>query len=85
MIYGDSSVGKSAASITQLYPDPLRTRPWQVTSPITARVIETAYHLGHIYEEVVIKLAVYGMWISREVYFQYKIAYHNDLKGSCVL
>lgn len=82
---GQPSAIKLAPSIPQLYPDPLRTRPWQVTSPITALVLETAYHLGHIYEEVVAKLAGYGMWVSREVYHNYKLAYHNDLKAYGVL
>lgn len=79
MIYGHSSVGRSASSITQLYPAPLRTRPYQVTNPITAVILEAAYHCAHHYEEVLEKLAVYGMWISRETFRLYKRAYHNSI------
>lgn len=79
MIYGHSSMGKSAASISQLYPAPLRTRPCQVTSPITAVILEAAYHCAHTYEEVLEKLAVYGMWISNLVFHDYLMAYHLEI------
>lgn len=85
MNYGHSSMGKSAASITQLYPAPLRTRPCQVTNPITEVILEAAYHCAHHYEEVLAKLAVYGMWISRETFQLYKRAYHVSLKDCGIL
>jgi hypothetical protein len=58
---------------------PLRERPNQVTHPITERILEAAYHCAKHYEEVALNLAEYGMWISREVYHAYKLAYHNSI------
>lgn len=59
---------------------PLRTRPCQVTHPLTEQVLEAAYHCAQHYEEVLERLAVYGMWISRESFQLYKRAYHASLK-----
>lgn len=79
MIYGHSSMGRSTSSITQLYPAPLRTRPYQVTNPITAVILEAAYHCARPYKETLEKLAVYGMWVSNETFQRYKRAYHNSI------
>lgn len=64
---------------------PLRERPCQVTHPIAEQILEAAYHCAHHYEEVLKRLAVHGMWLSREVVHAYKMAYHNSLKECGVL
>lgn len=61
------------------YPAPLKTRPYAVTNPITEVILEAAYHCAHHYEEVLVRLAVYSMWISRETFKAYKQAYHESL------